>query len=64
MIKFIMNSVGFATNPCLCKCTLSLNHINNKLLVYTKNKIIPCLNIINVQDRNSIIFYFKNHLNL
>lgn len=59
-----MNSVGFATIPRLCKCTLSYESYNNKLLEYTRDKIIPCLNIINVQDRNSILFYFKNHLSL
>lgn len=50
MIKFIMNSVCCATNPGLYKCTLRMN-LNNNLLVQTRNKIIiPCLNIINVQD--------------
>lgn len=55
MIKFIMNSVCFATNPGLYKCTLRIN-LNNNLLVQTRNKIIPCLNIIDVQDRKSILF--------
>lgn len=56
MIKFIMNSVCFATNPGLYKCKLRMN-LNNNLLVQTRNKIIiPCLNIIDVQDRKIILF--------